>query len=383
MYRQLGNATLGKKVRHMEEKRKNRQRIFCICFSVLLAGYTLYALLDTFVIPHRYVFAGQEGSVSAGSPATQRSTEELTGDEKETRQKKSFRRGSVSFNGEKTGGKPGGKPEGKPGGKTEKRTDNDTGDEGGTDSAVENSTVTEQYKDGNVEINIIKYRYLDSDIYVADVKASSPDVLKTAFAENTYGRNIKAATSDIAEENNAVLAINGDFYGSRESGYVIRNGVLYRDRGSEGTQALAIMEDGSFKIFDEGSLTAEDLLEEGAVQVLSFGPGLINDGEITVTEEQEVGKAMASNPRTAIGILDDLHYVFVVSDGRTDESEGLSLYELAGFMEDIGCKCAYNLDGGGSSTMYFNGEIINNPTTTGRSEGERSVSDIVYIDQKK
>lgn len=98
-----------------------------------------------------------------------------------------------------------------------------------------------------------------------------------------------------------------------------------------------------------------------------------------MTEEDEVGKAMTSNPRMAIGIIDNLHYVFVVSDGRTEESEGLSLLELAEFMDALGVETAYNLDGGGSSTMYFNGEIINNPTTNGRSIKERSVSDIVYI----
>ena len=70
----------------------------------------------------------------------------------------------------------------------------------------------------------------------------------------------------------------------------------------------------------------------------------------------------------------------MVSDGRTSESEGLTLYELASFMEDkLGVETAYNLDGGGSSTMYFNGEVINNPTTNGNRISERSVSDIVYI----
>lgn len=88
---------------------------------------------------------------------------------------------------------------------------------------------------------------------------------------------------------------------------------------------------------------------------------------------------MASNPRTAIGIIDDNHYVFVVSDGRTSESEGLTLYELATFMKSLNVKTLYNLDGGGSSTMYFNGEVINNPTTNGKKITERSVSDIVYI----
>ena len=87
---------------------------------------------------------------------------------------------------------------------------------------------------------------------------------------------------------------------------------------------------------------------------------------------------MASNPRTAIGYISENHYVFVVSDGRTSESAGLSLSELATFMKNLGCTQAYNLDGGGSSTMYYNGSVINNPTTTGRIS-ERSVSDIIYI----
>jgi exopolysaccharide biosynthesis protein len=69
----------------------------------------------------------------------------------------------------------------------------------------------------------------------------------------------------------------------------------------------------------------------------------------------EVDQSMTSNPRTAIGIIDNLHYVFVVSDGRTSQSAGLTLYELANIMKDLGCTTAYNLDGGGSSTMYFNG----------------------------
>ena len=142
---------------------------------------------------------------------------------------------------------------------------------------------------------------------------------------------------------------------------------------------LVIYEDGSFEIITEEEITAEELLEQGAKEILSFGPALIENGTISVTEEDEVGKAMASNPRTAIGIIDDLHYVFVVSDGRTEESEGLSLLELAEFMDSIGVETAYNLDGGGSSTMYFNGAVVNNPTTSGRSVKERSVSDIVCI----
>ena len=188
-----------------------------------------------------------------------------------------------------------------------------------------------------------------------------------------------AKTSEIASQCEAILAINGDYYGARESGYVIRNGVVYRDYGSGSTDILCIYADGSFGITNSTEASAQELVDSGVWQAFSFGPGLVENGAITVDQNTEVGKAMASNPRTAIGQISELHYVFVVSDGRTDQSEGLSLYELATFLQSLGVKTAYNLDGGGSSTMVLMGEVINNPTTGGSRTKERSVSDIVYI----
>ena len=115
------------------------------------------------------------------------------------------------------------------------------------------------------------------------------------------------------------------------------------------------------------------------MHVLSFGPALVKDGQVSVTKNQEVGQATYSNPRTAIAIVDELHYLLVVSDGRTDRSEGLSLYQLAQFLQSKGAKTAYNLDGGGSSTMWFNGRVVNEPVNHGSEVSERSISDIVYI----
>ena len=235
------------------------------------------------------------------------------------------------------------------------------------------------YSDENICIAMTTYREYDTDIYVAEVWLSSAQYLKTAFAENSYGKNVTAKTSEIASDSGAILAINGDYYGARESGYVIRNGVVYRDYGSSSTDILCIYADGSFAITNSAEASAQALVDSGVWQAFSFGPGLVEDGEVTVDPNTEVGKAMASNPRTAIGQISELHYVFVVSDGRTNQSEGLSLYELATFLQRLGVKTAYNLDGGGSSTMYFNGRVINNPTTNGRTISERSVSDIVYI----
>ena len=234
------------------------------------------------------------------------------------------------------------------------------------------------YSDGNITVTLKEYRENDSTIYVADVQLTDSSYLKTALAQGSYGRNVTQKTSEIAESVNAVLAVNGDYYGAQEKGYVIRNGELYRDTAIDNQEDLVIYEDGSFGIINESDVTAQELIEKGAVQTLSFGPALVQNGKITVSQNEEVGQAMASNPRTAIGIIDDNHYVFVVSDGRTSESEGLSLYELAEFMDSLGAETAYNLDGGGSSTMYFNGSVVNN-TTGGMGNSERSVSDIVYI----
>lgn len=300
-----------------------RQKIGEGVYVIVLVIFTVYMLLDTFVITKKLaVVSNQSRSVSSSSDS------------------------SVSNSSGKSG------------------------------SVTKSSTA---YEDDNIKIALIDYRENDTDIHMADVKVSSSEYLKTAFAQSSYGRNVTEKTSDIAESVNAILAINGDYYGAQESGYVIRNGVIYRETAKSGNEDLVIYGDGSFEIIDEDDITAEELLEKGAQNVLAFGPALVEDGSVSVTEDEEVGKAMASNPRTAIGIIDENHYVFVVADGRTSDNEGLSLYELAEFMESLGVQTAYNLDGGGSSTMYFNGQIINKPTTNGSSIKERSVSDIVYI----
>lgn len=234
------------------------------------------------------------------------------------------------------------------------------------------------YSDENISIEIKEYEYLDTMIYAADVKISDLSYLYSVFAEDVYGKNVTEKTSEMAADAGALLAVNGDYYGARNSGYVIRNGTLYRESASD-AQVLAVMSDGSFEIVSDSEVSAEELLQSGAIQVYSFGPGLIEDGEITVSLNDEVGKAKASNPRTAVCEIEPLHYLFVVSDGRTEESEGLSLYELASFLETLGVANAYNLDGGGSSAMVFMNEVINNPTTTGRKISERSVSDAICI----
>ncbi len=237
------------------------------------------------------------------------------------------------------------------------------------------------YTDDNISISLQTKVVENTTVYIADIQLADASYLKTALAQDTFGTNVTETTSSQAKSKDAILAINGDYYGANNTGYVIKNGVIYRNstRKDIGYDDLAIYEDGSFQIINESEVSADELLEQGVSQLFSFGPALIKNGEIAVDKHTEVGKAMASNPRTAIGIIDDLHYIMVVADGRSQESEGLSLYELAEVMQSYDCTTAYNLDGGGSSTLYFNGKVINHPTTNGSRFKEREVSDIVYI----
>lgn len=239
--------------------------------------------------------------------------------------------------------------------------------------------ITENYySNDHLAIEITEYREHNTQIHVAEIWVSSAQYIMTAFAKDTYGRNIVQKTSKMAASKNAIFAVNGDNYGSREGGYVIRNGILYRKAGNKTKDVLCIMPDGDFMFSHSNKASAQSLLDAGAWQVLTFGPVLLDNGEFMVNTKSEVDLCYVTNPRSAIGMVEPLHYYVVVADGRTKVSHGLTLYEVADFMKRLGCVKAYNLDGGGSSTMVFQGRIINYPTSEG-SFYEREVTDIVYL----
>ena len=374
-----------------------RKHKYLCAYLLVLAVFTSYVIMDTFVIAHVYGDASDAGGVTAQLEADDSAEDNGTGDT-DTSQA----HGPGGKHGDGSGGSPSGGP-GKGGKHRHSKSESadsssssesssgsssssfgsssgSSSDTSGTDISA--ATSKDSYSDDNISIKLNEYTVSGTVVHVAEVKTDSTEYLKTAFAQGSYGKNVTATTSDIAAGVNAIRAINGDYYGTQEKGYVIRNGKLYRSAAVSGREDLVIYSDGSFKIINESEVTAEQLIAKGAVQTLSFGPALVESGTVSVDSDDEVGRAMASNPRTAIGIKSDGTYVFVVSDGRTDESEGLSLMQLAEFMKELGVKTAYNLDGGGSSTMVFNGTVVNTPTGGGIGNGsgsERKVSDIVYI----
>lgn len=341
-----------------------------IAAGLLIASLDSYVLLKTFVIPEVQAVVVKNTDTTIAQAAENTATDETAGSA-----------GNAAADNTATGG-----TDTTAGTNTENQTAADKASEsttatGNTEAATQKTVTDTSYKDGNVDITITTVRKNNTTVYVADVKLSNSNYLKTALAYDSFGTNVTETTSSMASNNNAILAVNGDYYGADRSGYVIKNGVIYRNtvRSDSNYPDLAVYKDGSFKIIYETDVTAEQLLADGVVNLFAFGPSLIENDSITVDQNTEVRQAMTKNPRTAIGIVDSNHYILVVSDGRTSESEGLSLYELAEVMKEYGATTAYNLDGGGSSTMYFNGNIINNPTTNGHNISEREVSDIVYI----
>ena len=373
-----------------------------IAYMLVLAVFTTYVVMDTFVIARVYGEASGDGTEAAQQLGKGNDQSAQTEDSTSEDTDSSSTHGHGGPRGDGSGGPGHGGKHGKSkkssgsgssssndsAGSSSKSNVNSssgssTGSASSSGSDISSSSTEDSYSDDNISIKLSEYTVSGTVVHVAEVKADSAEYLKTAFAQGSYGKNVTATTSDIADSVNAILAINGDYYGAQEKGYVIRNGKLYRSTAVSGQEDLVIYKDGSFEIINESEVTAEQLIAKGAMQTLSFGPALVENGTVSVDSDDEVtGRSMASNPRTAIGIKSDGTYIFVVSDGRTDDSAGFSLLQLAEFMGNLGAETAYNLDGGGSSTMVFRGSVVNVPTGGGIGNGsgsERKVSDIVYI----
>lgn len=237
-----------------------------------------------------------------------------------------------------------------------------------TSGAIERTV--DSYRSAHVSVSVRKVEtgkvaYTISDIYVSDVR-----YFRTAFASGKYARGVTDTVLDMARVNKAITAISGDYYGIRDRGIVIRNGVLYRDVLYK--DILIMNNDGSMQTFTAGSFNIDTVLKQGAWQGWSFGPMLLTDGQPMTTFNSDVTVA---NPRGAIGYYEPGHYCFVLVDGRQPGySDGMTMKALSQLFHDLGCKVAYNLDGGQSAVLTFLDAVANSPY-----KGGREISDIVYI----
>lgn len=240
----------------------------------------------------------------------------------------------------------------------------------------------DSYSDDTITVKCWRERLKLKDREVtanfADITVAHPSQIRTAFAGGKYGTSKRTHASKMAAANNAVLAVNADFYNCRTEGLIIRQGTLYRKKPF-GIDTLFIDANGDFSVVrDYEAINTSYFVKKEIYQTLVFGPVLVEDGKAVKKLEKFNSIACgprAKNPRTAIGQIGTLHYLICAVDGRSEVSSGITTNELAVIMADKKCRIAYNLDGGQSTTMVFNNRLYNVVS----DGGERTMSDILYF----
>lgn len=238
--------------------------------------------------------------------------------------------------------------------------------------------ITENsYKSPNISVTLETFTQGTGDkkvvYHVADVYVASLDCLKTYTAKNKMKPNSNQFPLEMSMEAGAIFSVTGDYYTLHQSGFIVRNGIIYF-ANSDKYDICVLYDSGRLEVYDKYTYNIDEILDNGAVQVWNFGPGLLDENG-KVKEKYDIRSGFKKNdPRTGIGYYAPGHYCFVVVDGRREGySVGMRIEELAKIFEELGCSVAYNLDGGGSALMTLHGKMYSRPSES------RRIGDIIYV----
>lgn len=209
--------------------------------------------------------------------------------------------------------------------------------------------------------------------YVADIYIAGMENFKTRLANDRFSYYGAQEPKALSRDSGGILSINGDYATVHKTGFIVRNSEVYLSDLNKGV--CVMYPDGSIQTYDQGKYEVSDILANNPVHVWSFGPSLLDENGKAM-EEYSLAKGIGGrHPRCAIGYYEPGHYCFIQVDGRQNGySNGITMPNLAKIFEDLGCKVAYNLDGGQSSVMMFHHEFYSRPYLGGRNLG-----DILYI----
>ena len=224
-------------------------------------------------------------------------------------------------------------------------------------------TTENSYSSPNISVTVSHHEVGEGDekitYHLADIYIGNVECFRSGLAKTPPKFRMSASLLKMMEDNNAVVAV----WSSRSSGVDLC--VLYRD--------------GRMQTYSSGKFHMDKAIVDDVFQVWSFGPALLNeDGTPRDIPWSAIPNVHISgrNPRTAIGYYEPGHYCFMVVDGRQKGySRGATLAEMSQWFSEMGCMAAFNLDGGGSSLMGFQGELI----SKFYSEYPRNLSDCIYI----
>lgn len=234
-----------------------------------------------------------------------------------------------------------------------------------TDSVYRSSSVCVEITEHAVTVEYVPVHYFVADIYIKDITS-----LRCAVSESS---NNKDKVNELANQNGGIVATNGDYFLFHSSGLAIRNGQLWRDSLHPDQDVCVLYQDGTMETYLKGQVDLESIYAKGPYHAWSFGPRLLENGQPMTRFNTSVE---TWNPRCAIGYYEPGHYCLVLVDGRQepDYSYGLKMGDLSKLMHELGCREAYNLDGGMTAMMAYHGEIISKPCGGGRQS-----CDIVYV----
>lgn len=248
----------------------------------------------------------------------------------------------------------------------------------GTPPAADGFISETEYQDESMTVTIEAHQVGATTCHVARVKIADPSQLRSASAYG-FNRPQTEMTNTIARRVKAVVAINGDYYSYTGKGYMIRQGKLYINKPYGDRDVLLIDEKGDFHI--EPKATAETLAKYetmGIINSFNFGPGLVVDGVALKEYGHDFNSGDTYAQRSAIAQMKkgEMEYLLITCEGPMEsKGGGMTMVGFAEFIASLGVETAYNLDGGNSASMYFNGKKVN---AIGNKD-ERRISDIIYF----
>ena len=223
---------------------------------------------------------------------------------------------------------------------------------------------------------------IDGSIYtISEAKIAHPSQFRRGLAGGEFGSDKQFTTTQMAQNVNAVVATSGDFYKFRRVGAIVYEGELRRFEGTT-VDTCFINEDGDLLFAYRNDLKTEEdaqkFIEENNVRFsLAFGPILVDNGEACAPTSYPIGEVNEEYSRAAVCQRDDLHYMFVNLTGEPNKGirHRQTITEFANNLEKLGCEKAYALDGGQTTVIAMDGQLISNPDYG----TQRQISDILYF----
>ena len=254
----------------------------------------------------------------------------------------------------------------------------------GQEPKAENYTEN-GYEDESIRVKLETTQFDEgTTIVTAYIRIADPSQLRTMVAKPEKIASTPAKTvSFLANLANAVIAINGDNYidSPKKTSFEYRMTEKIRSKPNRLKDILIIDDQGDFHLYikSQGIEDAPKEMKEAGrslVNAFTFGPALVKDGELLELDSDYGYNPGGREPRAAIGQTDRLSYVIVIVQARDRSgSSGMSQGKLAEYMFGIGCKQAFNLDGGNSAEMVFGEKVFKGMP----SGDERTLSDIIYF----